>query len=1225
MTMSDAERREMAELRKIAASFGDVEPHELKDTGPNVPRAGMEFGPYELEEPIGRGGSGEVWKAFRLDHPEGGTRIEVAVKIMRRRSELETSWEEELAALAEVKSTATVRVFESGEQFGRRWIATEFVEGPTIAKAAEDGPFDIGRWLVVAKKYLWGVAAIHDEGLLHLDLTAKNVILTREPDGELPRIIDLGSARRLRSSAPLGWVTPGYETSEYRLGGRPDERTDVCMAATTLYHALRGGPAFTKGRWPSSEPEQLGRDLPKELLDVLRAAMAWDPAERPDTVRELRTQIRAAAEKAFDDDPLTGRHTVGFWQRGRRLGHDDRASSYQATHSGMPNRRGRIDVLHGSHVDRAKREETCAALFDIVHPGVFRVLEYAQLDNGKPFVVWEAPRGQPLASVVNEQEPMAPRLALKRLDQVVDALGAHHRAGLCHGVLSPAMIYVANDQARLADMGASTLLGLPSPTDKDIAYRPQELLIGAAQPNPLVDVYGLAAVVYFMLAGRPPFRRSDRATLYTAVLSDPPDAASIAAPMLEVLHEAMAKAPGDRPQTVDDLWQRLTAAATEAGSESAGGPQRNSITQYINPRPMSLWNPTEQRTDRIAFMQPAGGWDRDSRPVLERELGPHDVLRIGKVAQRSDGTTNDIVLPHSTVSRLAATVSRRGGRAYLRRVETDNSGVLAGQVHLSPDGEAPLHHWSAITVGMVTGIFYDGRFTPGPVSVGAVDPETGLLGRDGLLTELVGRARKGAATAIRLGLAAGDAPEEEAVLGAMRTHEALPQVPVARFGPYVAAITESEAAADVALAPLGERFPQTTLRMDGGPSMVAARLAEACAALHEPSPDHKVRAEPLVSAEALAMFDGEVGLAALTRLPLLARMGAAAVEAMQLELVGVVRAAALRLGVGVKVSIVRPGVIGVGTASRLVEVLDRAATDWRSRAPISSGFAQFERGLTTMMLGPRPPRRLAEDAAILGGVGIADAVVARLPSYLGAGLRRVLEDDENGAAFVDFVGLIWKTLGTAVAGAHYRRGRGPLPHVSSWQRFATTVAKDLPRTKHRVDQLVGSLFDPEGSPAAELHEATDAARALRERPTPGLSARQLAQLARRVAQLLEPLEAWPLISIEALRSRGYERKYKVATVVEHFGALGTPVTQEVTVSAALPAFEISYLARIDEGIFLPLEPQLRWLTDDGEPELAFATHPVVTSGPVPYIGVRTGRKRSLEVLPRHLPGAASAD
>jgi hypothetical protein len=251
--------------------------------GPEDPR---QLGPYTILSRIGGGGMGVVYLGQTPD------RRLVAIKVVRsdRASdpELSARFRREVRAASGVAGFCTARVLDADLDAERPYYVTEYVAGPTLEQAVEEGGPLAGRRL---EAFAVGVAealeAIHAAGVVHRDLKPSNVLLSSRAG---PKVIDFGIARPVDSTTltqtgkvigSVNWLAP-----EQVRTGRASEASDVFAWGGLVTFAATGHPPFGRGpvgavahRILNEEPDVRG--LGDRLLEAVLAALDKDPQRRP--------------------------------------------------------------------------------------------------------------------------------------------------------------------------------------------------------------------------------------------------------------------------------------------------------------------------------------------------------------------------------------------------------------------------------------------------------------------------------------------------------------------------------------------------------------------------------------------------------------------------------------------------------------------------------------------------------------------------------------------------------------------------------------------------------------------------------------------------------------------------------------------------------------------------------------------------------------------------------
>lgn len=252
---------------------------------------------YQMRELLGRGGMGEVWRAFDLK-----LRVDVALKAIRpervaapRAQEL---LRQEVRSAREVVSPCVCRVFDLVVEDGRELVSMEYVDGTTLADILrERGPLDLQEARGIAAQFLSGLEAIHQAGLVHRDLKPENVMITRS--GRVV-VMDFGLAKgQLEDAAGTVSGTPGYMPPEQSRGEALDARADVFAAGVVLAEMLVAGG---ERALPTRRDVWRGvREVPPRV-----AAGPWSPVVKKAVSldREVRYASAQALARALDEVSL---------------------------------------------------------------------------------------------------------------------------------------------------------------------------------------------------------------------------------------------------------------------------------------------------------------------------------------------------------------------------------------------------------------------------------------------------------------------------------------------------------------------------------------------------------------------------------------------------------------------------------------------------------------------------------------------------------------------------------------------------------------------------------------------------------------------------------------------------------------------------------------------------------------------------------------------------------
>ena len=283
-------------------------------------------GRYVLDDQIGNGGYGEVWRATDtvLARP-------VAVKLLHprytQRSEALARFRAEARHAGGLSHENIAQVFDYGEPADGQppYLVMELVDGPSLETVLTGGPLDDTRTMDIVAQAAAGLQAAHAAGMIHRDIKPGNLLLA--PGGTV-KITDFGIAHTI-GSAPLtasGELigTPGYLAPERAMGERATPASDLYSLGMLAYECLAGTPPF---RGTPLEVALAHRDRPLPPLPpsvavgvaalVMRLA-AKDPARRLSDAAEvavwaglLRDGVGVAALQMWPEQPPA----AGLFQR----------------------------------------------------------------------------------------------------------------------------------------------------------------------------------------------------------------------------------------------------------------------------------------------------------------------------------------------------------------------------------------------------------------------------------------------------------------------------------------------------------------------------------------------------------------------------------------------------------------------------------------------------------------------------------------------------------------------------------------------------------------------------------------------------------------------------------------------------------------------------------------------------------------------------------------------
>lgn len=261
---------------------------------------------------------------------------------------------------------------------------------------------------------------------------------------------------------------------------------------------------------------------------------------------------------------------------------------------------------------RFQLEARAAAV--IAHRGIVDVLDMGETEDGRPFIVMEYLEGANVGALLKRLGTLTAAQAIAVIDPVLDALAAAHQAGIIHRDVKPANIFVCVRPERaikLLDFGVSRFsnsAGLTSTgtTVGTPRYMSPEQILGEKDLGPAADLYSVGAVLYHLLAGRPPFEAdSDIATLARTLTEQHQplgEARSDLDPAFcKQIDGLLARSPIGRPRDARRLRSRLATLVPEkddqalyaaAEAEAAEAAETSTPPRATPPRPTRPCTPS---------------------------------------------------------------------------------------------------------------------------------------------------------------------------------------------------------------------------------------------------------------------------------------------------------------------------------------------------------------------------------------------------------------------------------------------------------------------------------------------------------------------------------------------------------------------------------------------------------------------------------------------------------
>lgn len=277
----------------------------------------MELPNFELEEPLGRGGAGVVWKAR-----ERVLNRHVAIKLLHNTGkdpDFVDRFTREARVMAQLNHPHIVTLYSFGRTRSNHcYLVMEMVEGASLADLLNGELLDLPTSLNIIQGVCAALRHAHEAGFMHRDIKPGNVLLdsrgrVKVADFGLARLS--GSRRDSTTITKKGWAvgTPHYIAPEQAKGaGNEDQRADIYSVGVVLYQMLTGELPRGVFRPPSAKQK-----LDKRLDDVVLRALQEEPEKRYQHIAELSEDVEKVRESVDPEllaDQQEARH-AGRWRR----------------------------------------------------------------------------------------------------------------------------------------------------------------------------------------------------------------------------------------------------------------------------------------------------------------------------------------------------------------------------------------------------------------------------------------------------------------------------------------------------------------------------------------------------------------------------------------------------------------------------------------------------------------------------------------------------------------------------------------------------------------------------------------------------------------------------------------------------------------------------------------------------------------------------------------------
>jgi serine/threonine protein kinase len=282
---------------------------------------GTPFGRYRLVELLGRGGMGEVWRAYDTATNNRTVAIKLLPLHLASDRMFVHRFRREADAAARLSNPHVIPIHTYGEIDGRLYVDMRLVEGRDLQEVLAGGPLEPERAVRIIEQVAKALHAAHRIGLVHRDVKPSNILLDED---DFAYLIDFGIARGADETGLTGtgamigsWH---YMAPERLRAHEADARADIYALACVLYECLSGSRPFPGDTLesqvaahltdPPPQPSTTQPNVPAQFDPVVAKGMAKDPDNRYATTVELADAARDAITKPASVSVDTGAAAV---------------------------------------------------------------------------------------------------------------------------------------------------------------------------------------------------------------------------------------------------------------------------------------------------------------------------------------------------------------------------------------------------------------------------------------------------------------------------------------------------------------------------------------------------------------------------------------------------------------------------------------------------------------------------------------------------------------------------------------------------------------------------------------------------------------------------------------------------------------------------------------------------------------------------------------------------
>jgi serine/threonine protein kinase/DNA-binding LacI/PurR family transcriptional regulator len=269
---------------------------------------GRRVGEFTIQEPIGRGGMAEVYRAY-----QPSVNRDVALKIIAldqssHDDEFRRRFAQEAEVIAKLEHIHILPIYGYGIETDIAYLAMRLLRGGSLSDLLREGPIPMPQAVELFTQIARGLAYAHSKGVIHRDLKPSNILMD---DSGNAYLTDFGLAKIVGGEVDLtksGNIvgTPAYMSPEQLRGERLDHRSDIYSLGVVLYHMLTGSPPFDATlsdvvsviykhlEKPPPAPSSINPQIPPEVEAVILKALSKDREQRFENAGEMANELKKA-------------------------------------------------------------------------------------------------------------------------------------------------------------------------------------------------------------------------------------------------------------------------------------------------------------------------------------------------------------------------------------------------------------------------------------------------------------------------------------------------------------------------------------------------------------------------------------------------------------------------------------------------------------------------------------------------------------------------------------------------------------------------------------------------------------------------------------------------------------------------------------------------------------------------------------------------------------------